>query len=153
VAEDNLINQKVAVHLLEKLGYHADVAGNGHEVVEALAHMAYAVVLMDCQMPQMDGYEATAAIRQREGSARHTPIIAMTANAMQGDREKGIAAPQTGGDGAAVKVERWPSNPQSATSPLPICLLPHQRLKGGGMPCAAPSSSCPPPDRGGFGWR
>jgi CheY-like chemotaxis protein len=93
VVEDNVINQKVAVRLLEKLGCRVDVAANGREAVNMHAQLVYDVILMDCQMPEMDGFAATVAIRQREASAgRHVPIIAMTANAMQGDRECCLAA-------------------------------------------------------------
>jgi CheY-like chemotaxis protein len=94
LAEDNIVNQKVAGKLLEKLGFRVDMAANGKEALEMWEKLPYDLILMDCQMPEMDGLEATQAIREREaeGKRSHIPIVAMTASAMQGDRELCLAA-------------------------------------------------------------
>jgi len=136
LAEDNIINQKVAVRMFERLGHRVDVVANGLEAVEALSRIPYDLVFMDCQMPEMDGFEATREIREREQSGggpglhsapfahRRTPIIAMTANAMQGDRETCLRAgmddyvskPVTS-DALVVVFERWrPRAIQTAAS-------------------------------------
>ena len=95
VVEDDPVNQLVAGRMLESIGHTFDVAGDGRAALEALPKADYAAVLMDVQMPDMDGHEATAEIRRREreaGDGRHIPILAMTANAMQGDRERALEA-------------------------------------------------------------
>jgi PAS domain S-box-containing protein len=88
VVEDNAVNQKVAVMLLAKLGVRADVAGHGREAVDLTRMIPYDLVLMDCQMPEMNGYEATAEIRRREGSGPRLPIVALTADVVEGARER-----------------------------------------------------------------
>ena len=96
LAEDNIVNQKVCTLILKRLGYSCDFAGTGREVLKALEKTEYAAILLDCQMPEMDGLEAARHIRDRErmdpAGSRRIPIIALTANVMTGERERCIAA-------------------------------------------------------------
>ncbi len=92
VVEDNIDNRDIVVFMLESLGYQVDTVENGQEALDILSQNEYDIVFMDCQMPVMDGYEATEQLRQREGEQRHTTIIGLTAHAMDDDREKCLAA-------------------------------------------------------------
>jgi len=131
LAEDNVVNAKLAVRLLERLGCHVDVASNGHEALKMVQSIPFDLVFMDCQMPEMDGFEATRAIRAWENTSRvgespvsQLPIIALTANAMQGDRERCLSAgmndyitkPLSRADLARVLEVSKPRAADSATS-------------------------------------
>ena len=105
LAEDNVTNQKLALRLLERMGYRADVVSNGLEALAALRRQEYDVVMMDVQMPEMDGLEATRQIRQELASERQPHVIAMTANAMQGDREACLAAGMNDYVSKPIRVE------------------------------------------------
>jgi CheY-like chemotaxis protein len=140
VAEDNLVNQKLAVRMLERLGYQADIVSNGQEALTAFARETYAAIVMDCQMPMMDGYESTRRIRDQEQqsdssrSRAHIPIIALTANAMQGDRERCKAAGMDDYLSKPVKtddlgriLQRW--IPLSSTEAVPASAAPREMSK------------------------
>lgn len=125
LAEDNPVNQKLAVALLTRLGYPVDTVENGAQAVEAVQHRQYNLILMDVHMPVMDGFEATTQIRLLERPEQHTPIIAMTANAMKGDRERCLAAGMDDylskpirSDEFQEKLNRW-AQVQSAVLNLP----------------------------------
>jgi CheY-like chemotaxis protein len=97
VAEDDLVSQRLVVRLLEKRGHTVEIAANGQKALAALENQSYDVVLMDVQMPEIDGFQATAAVREREQTTgKHLRVIAMTAHAMKGDREKCLAAGMDG---------------------------------------------------------
>ena len=122
VVEDTPVNQDVAARMLRKLGYRAQIAANGREALKALPQGQYAAVLMDCQMPDLDGYETTRALRAREDGSARIPVIAMTAGSMQGERERCFAA---GMDDYLTKPLRMRSLKEALTgaSPLPPGLL------------------------------
>ncbi len=105
IAEDNAVNQKVAVRMLERLGWRADVAASGREAVAMYRMLPYDLIFMDCQMPEMDGYAATQAIRGLEAPGQHVGIIAMTAEAMVGAREQCLASGMDDYIAKPVKME------------------------------------------------
>ena len=129
VADDSPVNQLLAVRLLDRCGYRSDVVGDGRAAIAAVAQTTYAALLMDCQMPELDGYAATAEIRRREQGRDRLPIIAMTANSMAGDREKCLAA---GMDDYVSK----PLRPSLLASALTRCLPspPDHRASVGARP-------------------
>ena len=105
VVEDNAVNQKVAVMLLRKLGVQADVARHGREAVDVLQRVEYDLVLMDCQMPEMNGYEATSEVRRQTGLNQEIPIIAMTADVVEGARERALHAGMNDFVGKPVEID------------------------------------------------
>jgi CheY-like chemotaxis protein len=117
VVDDNPVNQRVAVRMLEKMGHIVDVADNGIGALAALGRVKYDAVLMDCQMPEMDGFEATREVRRREGADRHTIIIAMTAGAMAGDQDKCLAAGMDAYLSKPVKADKLAAMVSTWTGP------------------------------------
>ncbi len=163
VAEDNVVNQKVATRTLDKLGFRSEVAANGVEAIAALERTRFDLVLMDCQMPEMDGFEATRRVREKEqGSQTHLPIVAMTANAMAGDREQCLAA---GMDDYIAKpfnpselvgvIEKWTVRPEQA-APAASAIAPTSEqsttadASQPSPPAALPVGSPPPLDPTAF---
>jgi CheY-like chemotaxis protein len=132
LVEDNVINQKLGLRLLEKHGHSVQVAGNGRECLQVLEREDFDLILMDVQMPEMDGLEATRLIRSgEEGTGRHIPILAMTAHAMKGDRELCLAA---GMDGYLTK----PIQPQELYQNVDKLFSAHEPSNGAGQRAKGP---------------
>jgi CheY-like chemotaxis protein len=125
LVEDNPVNQQLGQRMLERLGCSVDLARHGQEALDLLAVQCYDIVFMDCQMPVMDGYAATAELRRREGHRRRTPVVALTAHAMEGDRDRCLAAgmdhyltkPLAAGE-LRTTLEKWPRT-RAAAVPIP----------------------------------
>jgi CheY-like chemotaxis protein len=121
IAEDNPINQKVIERMVQKLGYPVDLVATGSEAIDALSRRSYGLVFMDCQMPEVDGFEACREIRKRQLTGPRVPIVAITANAMKGDRERCLAAGMDDyvskpfkQDDLRTMIDRWISPEPSA---------------------------------------
>jgi CheY-like chemotaxis protein len=134
LAEDNVVNQKVALRLLGQMGYRADVAANGLEAIEAVTRQTYDVVLMDVQMPELDGFEASREINRRWPGERRPRIVAMTANALQGDRELCVAAGMDDYVSKPIRVEEL-------VGALEHC---RWRSEGGALAAGAGPGNSPP---------
>jgi signal transduction histidine kinase/CHASE2 domain-containing sensor protein/response regulator RpfG family c-di-GMP phosphodiesterase len=141
VAEDNKVNQKVALNQLKSLGYTADLACDGEEVLAQLARQDYDAILMDCHMPRLDGYATTRAIRHREGELRHTAIIALTASAMKEDLALAMAAGMDDflskpvrKEELAAKITHWTQQLPSQSLPISEFLLSSDKVKGFNRP-------------------
>jgi CheY-like chemotaxis protein len=124
LAEDNVVNQKLALRLLQQMGYRADVASNGIEVIESIERQPYDVVLMDVQMPEMDGLEASRRITAKRRPGERPRIVAMTANAMAGDREECLAAGMDDYVTKPIRVDELVTaltrtEPRKAKEPMP----------------------------------
>ncbi len=140
VAEDNRVNQKVAVSMLEKMGYTADVAGDGGEAIQSLERLAYDAVLMDVQMPEMDGFEATRVIQQRWAPDARPYIIAMTANAMAGDRERCVEAGMDDYIAKPVRIEELEAALRRAIARARAELAPPAPASSDAAPLGPPSA-------------
>jgi len=153
LTDDNIINQKVALRLLQQLGYKADTANNGLEAIRALERQPYDIILMDVQMPEMDGLEATRRIRQRQQAPGPSPhfgqpiaIIAMTANAMQGDREKCLAAGMDDYLPKPIRPEGLQTVLHRNAARLADSTQPAEAKSSDSFPASAEGASCAAPD-------